>query len=544
MVQVKSLLVAHTGTLASYLRGLTRIAAASEGTTSLVFKRQIDATTRSWRALVPLAMVFVIVGICGFWQAANKTGATTGAALILVAAVWGWRAVPADAPSDNLRLMALRHLISAALVGTGWALLGVAVAASASKDLTLLVLVVQMALMAVGLIMYVNLPAGFVAFSTPVAVSLAITSTPVALGGPLVSLSLIATFYVILAKAAVDQSNVFVEAQTAMSRLAQSESERFQMAHDAAEEQARLTVDARTREAEQRVFAVGEAEKLKRASLHQLGTRFDEQVTAAVAVLSDTVTALSRSATRLNAVGEESAGAAADVAARAAAASSSASFVAAAAESLGKNVTDISVRVDKHADLSRTARALASSSVQQINTVCEEAARIDGVIGLVEGVAKQTKALALNATIEAARVGEAGKGFAVVASEIRALAGRTTDATPKVRDQTGAIVSHIGAASGCMTESAEKIDAVAEIASRVASSIAQQRQAAIEIGRETGVVADNVDDVRGRAAELASGAKATSSLAGSMTRDVAEITRQVSALRVTAAEFLEAVLAA
>jgi len=82
---------------------------------------------------------------------------------------------------------------------------------------------VQMALMAVGLIMYVNLPSGYLGFTTPVALSLAITSAPVTLGGPLVSLPMILVYYLILAKAAVDQSAVFAEAQAATSRLAESE---------------------------------------------------------------------------------------------------------------------------------------------------------------------------------------------------------------------------------------------------------------------------------------------------------------------------------
>ncbi|MDL4840988.1 methyl-accepting chemotaxis protein [Aquibacillus rhizosphaerae] len=67
-----------------------------------------------------------------------------------------------------------------------------------------------------------------------------------------------------------------------------------------------------------------------------------------------------------------------------------------------------------------------------INHVKENSLSITNLVGLVKGIAEQTKLLALNASIEAARAGEAGKGFAVVANEVRKLAEQSTIATEEI----------------------------------------------------------------------------------------------------------------
>lgn len=70
---------------------------------------------------------------------------------------------------------------------------------------------------------------------------------------------------------------------------------------------------------------------------------------------------------------------------------------------------------------------------ESILDLSEKHIEIGEIVETVNGIAEQSNLLAVNASIEAAKAGEAGRGFAVVAAEVKALAGRSREATRQIR---------------------------------------------------------------------------------------------------------------
>ncbi len=272
------------------------------------------------------------------------------------------------------------------------------------------------------------------------------------------------------------------------------------------------------------------AEAARQRSLRMLAETIDRAVTESVGDVRLLARDMTRDASGLHHVTDETSRSASAAAEKSAEAMASAETVAAAAEELQASIAEIARQaassralVGQAVEGSETARVTVDGLAQAIQA-------IESVVTLINDIASQTNLLALNATIEAARAGEAGKGFAVVAGEVKGLASQTQRATEDIVAQVNAIQSAASTAIDAIAAIAGTIRDVEVAFTTIGSAVEQQSAATREIARTVGQsagAAGGVSDLMGTLADIAARG---SVLSKDMEKDVGRMTEGVLVL--------------
>ncbi len=128
-----------------------------------------------------------------------------------------------------------------------------------------------------------------------------------------------------------------------------------------------------------------------------------------------------------------------------------------------------------HADgalsVARQGGQIVDHLVNTMTGITASSAKINDIIGVIDGIAFQTNILALNAAVEAARAGEQGRGFSVVASEVRTLAQRSASAAKEISTLISHSVEQVRAGSELVNTAGRTMSEIVEAVERVTGII-------------------------------------------------------------------------
>jgi methyl-accepting chemotaxis protein len=110
-------------------------------------------------------------------------------------------------------------------------------------------------------------------------------------------------------------------------------------------------------------------------------------------------------------------------------------------------------------------------ATELINTLNDDAMKIQNIISIIEDISSQTSILAINAAIQAAHAGKEGRGFSVVSTEVSNLAKKSTTATKNIQNLIQTILSGITKATQSITDSMNEVNKSVEISDKVETAL-------------------------------------------------------------------------
>ncbi|MEH3102581.1 MAG: methyl-accepting chemotaxis protein [Sphingomonas phyllosphaerae] len=509
-------------------------APAEDAAKRSIFSQQVAATATAVRWISWLSLLTTL-GLCLlFWSTANQTAMLIGELADTAVGVWSLARLPRSVSPATAPKVA-REITALALVHScSWSVLTSSMMQGADMQMAMFVASLQVAMIAVGFVLYLNLPLAFVAFSFPICVPL-LSAIGAAHGRLFVMYPLLATLLTIMCFFAVQQSRLFVAAAEATADLHQAHAERQALHETAAREAAEQRASAALIKAD----GIRTAEQARRAIIIQIAEGFEGSVIAMVEAQAAAMDTLIEAASRLFDAVHVSSEAVSQAFSRTRATADAIDALVEIAEDLFTSISSIQQRVNEHSALCDESSRMTADSSENMRMVADEAAQARGIADIIGGLTKQTRLLALNAAIEAARAGTAGQGFGVVAAEVKSLALRAGEATSKVADQADGICRRLHDNSIAIERIEAQFSKAANVAEGISMSIQEQQRAASFLREKTRHIGANSAELEGRMKIVSATVKSVDEMATKVRLTSQEVAERARRLRGVAENFLD-----
>lgn len=255
--------------------------------------------------------------------------------------------------------------------------------------------------------------------------------------------------------------------------------------------------------------------------------------------MDDLVRSLRHSARELNFTSAEVARVSADLAQRTEASASNLGDQATSVASINtqtkqsaQRTQEAAVMAQGNAEVAHEGGQIIANAVQTMREIAASSAKINDIIGVVDGIAFQTNILALNAAVEAARAGDSGRGFAVVASEVRALAGRSSKAAREIKELIQESVAKISAGTTIVDGAGRNVVEIVANAKQINQYLEEIALATRTQAAEVDEVVKSIIELDSHLQENAKMVKETTESADSLSNQAQRIVEKISSYQV------------